>query len=109
MKVITLTSLFVIGLSVMVSAQTKEEFSQTKPKPHVVVKKRVVSPVNLQKKNTIDIHSEEYRQKNNIPDDFPRYINTGNEKQDEELYFNAKQEWIKNNPERFEKIKHLAL
>jgi len=41
--------------------------------------------------------------------DFPVYIDTGNEKQDEENYENRKQEWIKNNPERFKKIKHLSL
>jgi len=45
----------------------------------------------------------------NIPDDFPKYIDTGNPKIDKDNYYEAKQEWIKNNPERFEKIRTLNL
>ena len=41
--------------------------------------------------------------------DFPIYIDTGNEKQDEEIYEQRKKEWIKNNPKKFNKIKHLSL
>jgi len=56
----------------------------------------------------VDRYSNEYRISNNIPEDFPRYINTGNPKIDEAIYYDAKQEWIKKNPARFEKIKHIA-
>lgn len=52
---------------------------------------------------------EQYRQDNNVPDDFPRYIDTGNSKIDLTNYYNAKQKWIKKNPERFELIKTLNL
>lgn len=54
-------------------------------------------------------YSEEYRIANGIPDDFPRYINTGNPKPDADNYYMAKQLWIKNNPSRFEKLKDVAL
>ena len=54
-------------------------------------------------------YSDEYRVANGIPDDFPRFVNTGNSKQDYNNYYLAKQLWINNNPTRFEKIKHLSL
>ena len=44
-----------------------------------------------------------------IPADFPKYIDTGNPKKDRADYHEAKQKWIKENPEAFEKIKHLHL
>lgn len=53
--------------------------------------------------------TEEYLIQNNVPEDFPRYKDTGNPKQDCARYHEAKQEWIRNNPERYEKIKHLNL
>jgi len=52
---------------------------------------------------------EQYRQENNVPNDFPRYKDTGNPKADLDRYHKAKQKWIKKNPERFEKIKTLNL
>lgn len=53
--------------------------------------------------------TEEYLKINNVPDDFPRYIDTGNPKEDAARYHEAKQIWIRKNPDRFEKIKHLNL
>lgn len=53
--------------------------------------------------------TEEYLIQNNVPSDFPRYIDTGNPKQDCARYHEAKQDWIRNNPELYEKIKHLNL
>lgn len=44
-----------------------------------------------------------------IPESFPKYIDTGDPKQDEANYYEAKQKWIRENPEEFEKIKHLNL
>ncbi|MCX7954137.1 MAG: hypothetical protein N3A01_02985 [Bacteroidales bacterium] len=52
---------------------------------------------------------EYYLKKNNVPDNFPRYKNTGNPKEDLNRYHNEKQKWIKENPEEYEKIKHLNL
>ncbi len=52
---------------------------------------------------------DDYRKKNNVPEDFPKFIDTGNPKKDLDNYYKAKQEWIRKNPERFEKIKHLNL
>ncbi|MCX7863393.1 MAG: hypothetical protein N2449_10410 [Bacteroidales bacterium] len=53
--------------------------------------------------------NEAYLKQNNVPDDFPRYIDTGNPKEDCARYHEAKQIWIQKNPERYEKIKHLKL
>jgi hypothetical protein len=44
-----------------------------------------------------------------LPSDFPLYKNTGDKKADGQAFHDAKQKWIKDNPERFEKIKHLNL
>lgn len=41
--------------------------------------------------------------------DFPQYFDSGNYKNDQDVYENAKQAWIKANPYKFEKIKHLSL
>ncbi len=64
---------------------------------------------NFQNKIEYLKNLEQYRKENNVPEDFPRFIDTGNPKKDLDNYYKAKQEWIKNNPERFEKIKHLNL
>jgi len=44
-----------------------------------------------------------------LPADFPKYIDTGNKKQDLANFHEAKQKWIKENPERFKKIQKLNL
>ena len=44
-----------------------------------------------------------------IPEDFPKYVDTGDPKNDRVRFYEEKQKWIKENPERFEKIKHLNL
>ena len=38
------------------------------------------------------------------PENFPKYIDTGNPQLDEENLANAKQEWIKNNPDAYKKM-----
>lgn len=53
--------------------------------------------------------TEEYLKANNVPNDFPRYKDTGNPKIDGARYHDEKQAWIKKNPKAFEKIKHLNL
>ena len=44
-----------------------------------------------------------------LPEDFPVFKDTGNKKEDRKIFHEAKQEWIKNNPERFEKIRNYNL
>lgn len=44
-----------------------------------------------------------------LPSDFPKFLDTGNSKNDLQIFHDAKQKWITENPERFEKIKHLNL
>ncbi|OFY96108.1 MAG: hypothetical protein A3K10_16740 [Bacteroidetes bacterium RIFCSPLOWO2_12_FULL_31_6] len=42
---------------------------------------------------------------NNIPNNFPKYIDTGNKEYDNKIYKAKKEEWIKNHPEEYNKIK----
>lgn len=42
-----------------------------------------------------------------LTNDFPIWLSTGHEKQDEETYETKKKTWILNHPDLFEKIKHL--
>jgi len=44
-----------------------------------------------------------------LPADFPKFIDTGNAKLDDNNFHKAKQKWIKENPIRFQEIKHLNL
>jgi len=44
-----------------------------------------------------------------LPSDFPKYIDTGNKKQDLATFHEAKQKWIKENPERYKKLQKLNL
>lgn len=39
-----------------------------------------------------------------LPNDFPKFVNTGNPKKDQEDYKIAKQNWIANNPERYKAL-----
>jgi len=41
---------------------------------------------------------------NNLPQDYPRFESTGNQVEDNKKYTEAKQEWIKNNPEKYRQI-----
>lgn len=71
--------------------------------------------IGLLDKSNIKYDKVEFESKNNktlkLSDNyfFPQYINTGNEKLDEENYEIAKTNWINNHPLEFEKIKHLDL
>ena len=42
--------------------------------------------------------------KQEFPADLPKYVNTGNEKEDIERYNQAKTEWIEKNPELYEEM-----
>ncbi len=89
------------------SSFKKSESLQT----NIKVKKRPsVQSVDVREKSMEKFKNmEQYRKEHNVPEDFPRYIDTGNPKIDLVNYYNAKQKWIKKNPERFEKIKTLNL
>jgi hypothetical protein len=56
---------------------------------------------------SIDINFEIKKLEVVLPSDFPSYVDTGNPKQDLANFHEAKQEWIKNNPENLKKIKHI--
>ena len=109
MKIQLLILAFAI-LPVLTFAQKSiEKTVGLKKETKVVVIKKQHNSQQTHNQRPTKIHSEEYRIANNIPSDFPRFIDTGNPKVDGENYFNAKQAWIKANPTRFEKIKHLSL
>ncbi|MFH2094245.1 MAG: hypothetical protein ABIJ16_00990 [Bacteroidota bacterium] len=87
------------------TAGTKEN-----PKEIQVAKNKVV--VELKKTtdkdgNTVVVAEEVERTM--IPESFPKYIDTGNPKEDEAAYYEAKQKWIREYPDEYEKIKHLNL
>ena len=91
------------------SQQTDNKVLNKKNKVIAVAVKKQVNPQAIHNECPTYIYSDEYRNANGVPEDFPKYINTGNSKTDAAHYYQQKQLWIKNNPERFEKIKHLAL
>jgi hypothetical protein len=109
--------IFLIALFLMpiltYSQQNEEKSNVLKKETSVKTVKR--ADLNqLQNQNTnpsqmIKPCSEAERISNGIPDDFPRCLNTGNKRQDEDNYYKAQEVWIKNNPERFKKIKNTSL
>lgn len=58
--------------------------------------------------SSMDIEVIDYSN-STIPNDFPKYVDTGDSKQDKAKFHEAKQAWIQKYPNRFEKIKHLDL
>lgn len=108
MKILTIALILTLPLFAFSQQTVKNEPIKKNSTSYFAVKKQINSQTVSNKQN-IDIYSDEYRNLNGIPADFPHYIDNGNLKLDKVNYHNAKQEWIKNNPERFEKIKHLAL
>jgi nitrate/TMAO reductase-like tetraheme cytochrome c subunit len=103
--------LFLIGVGVgsVFAQQTKTNYKITPPTSVKVKKTEKKASNKYQSKIEYLKNLEQYRKENNVPEDFPRFIDTGNPKNDLDNYYKAKQEWIKNNPEKFEKIKHLNL
>ncbi len=110
MKWIFLTLMLFIGIK---SYSQKPGVPPSVKQKNIKIDKKEAKKINrtspLQEKIYYLKHLEEYRKENNVPDDFPRYHDTGNPKKDLDTYYQAKQEWIKKNPEKFEKIKHLSL
>lgn len=91
------------------SQQSNVKIPGAKKETKVVVIKKDHKNLQVHNQRPNYFYTEEYRIANGIPNDFPRYIETGNPKLDGENYYEAKQAWIKSNPDRFEKIKHLSL
>lgn len=66
--------------------------------------------VDQKKGHSIDLKAlsnlmtESFRRSNNIPEDFPRLKNTGDQKSDDNIYYDEMRQWIELNPERFDKI-----
>ncbi len=100
-------------LSGVIVAQDYDTYDNSMKNRKVLVKKEkkseTVTHDYLKEKIEYLKNLDEYRRINGVPEDFPRFKDTGNPKADLDRYYQAKQEWIKNNPERFEKIKHLNL
>lgn len=113
MKILILVLIFMLPF-LSFSQQTVNKEPINKSLSTSVAVKKQINPIaigsqTVPNEQKIDIYSDEYRNSNGVPIDFPHYIDNGNPKLDKANYHDAKQEWIKNNPERFEKIKHLAL
>ncbi|MBN2683192.1 MAG: hypothetical protein JXR58_11840 [Bacteroidales bacterium] len=103
--------LFILAFNVGLNAQEKSTSKETKT---VISEKQIAKHqviVKLEKK--IDENGKEVIVSETttikIPESFPKYIDTGNPKKDENDYHDAKMKWIRENPEEFEKIKHLNL
>jgi|GEM_PF-2793017 len=107
---IIISTLFLSSIGYSQQAQknalTKESSIETNVKQkQVSIQKNDIREESMEKYKNM----EQYRQEHNVPDDFPRYKDTGNRKMDLDRYYKAKQKWIKRNPERFELIKNLNL
>ena len=98
----------ILFLLPFVAFSQQTELKKQKKQIQVGVIKKSTLPQTKLQQSTYK-YTNEYRTANGVPEDFPHFINTGNPKQDAENYHQAKQLWIKKNPARFEKIKHLAL
>jgi len=108
MKILIFVTVFMLPL-LSFSQQTVNKEPNKKSKSTAIVVNKQIKPLVIHSERPTYIYSDEYRNANGVPEDFPKYINTGNSKTDTAHYYQQKQLWIKNNPERFEKIKHLAL
>lgn len=59
-----------------------------------------------QKKERFMTYSDStFRTENKIPNSFPKYVNTGNIKEDTSLFDTSFKSWVKNNKEEYDKIK----
>jgi hypothetical protein len=105
--------LFILAFFIMPFLAFSQQIITTNPgvkkATKVGVVKKTINTNKAHSQRPTYQYTEEYRIANGVPDDFPRFKNTGNPKQDADNYHQAKQLWIKNNPEKFEKIKAIAL
>ena len=103
-------SVFFFSFSYGQQVQENSVSKKTQLETNVKQKQVSTSKTDVKEKSMAKFKNmEQYRQENNVPDNFPRYKDTGNQKADLDKYYKAKQKWIKKNPERFEKIKTLNL
>jgi len=59
------------------------------------------------KEKYIKYSSSEFRTKNSIPTDFPKYKDTGNLQNDVRKYEISLKQWIKNNEDKYSEIKEI--
>ncbi len=114
MKKILFVLIGMFLFSGMIVAQDYDSYSHPMKNRKVLVKKegkenKTTTHDYLKEKIEYLKNLDEYRRINDVPEDFPKFEDTGHPKADLDRYYRAKQEWIKNNPEKFEKIKHLNL
>lgn len=103
-------SFFLFPFIVFSQQSEKKDNIQKKETYNTDVKKLVLTQdQQMGATQMIKPSSENERMLLGIPDDFPRCLNTGNKRQDEDIYYKAQEVWIKNNPERFKKIKNTSL
>ncbi len=106
----TIFSILLLLFPFLLFSQNQEKtttLTQSKNDKSVVVKKTKANVETV--KDVPNYPSEEYLKAHQVPDDFPRYKDTGNPKLDNARYHDEKQQWFQKNPDRFEKIKHLNL
>lgn len=71
-------------------------YSQSNERNHIQPIKK--AELNSYSKKKVSCVSKE------IPEDYPKYKDTGNPKADEENYAQKKKEWIEKNPEKYKEI-----
>lgn len=108
LRILTLALIFVpffafSQLAIDNNKTLKKESQQSAVKSNI---KHSDTQISTGSKPLIKPCSEEDRIKFGIPEDFPRMINTGNPRKDEDDYYKAQQIWIKNNPKQFEQINY---
>ena len=107
---IVLSAFFLSFISYGQQVQENSVPKKTQLETNVKQKQVSTSKVDIREKSMAKFKNmEQYRKEHNVPDDFPRYKDTGNPKIDLDRYYKAKQKWIKKNPEQFERIKTLNL
>jgi hypothetical protein len=106
-KSLVILSVFAVGLSYAQKSTKNPTFSVEKEK----VKSAVSPPVKREFKSKTEKPAYESQptrieETTIISSDpsFPKYVNTGNKKTDASTYSRKKEEWIENNPEKYEKM-----
>jgi len=94
---------------------TSISFSQTKIEKETQLQTSVLSKketpkktqeefLNEKKDEYIKYTSKEFREDNNIPSSFPKYVNTGNVLDDTSLFEARLKQWVKENEEEYKRI-----
>lgn len=89
----SITGQIPVGFPKHIKGQTKEQYIQI---------------MKDWSRNNIQQVKEEYRNEINkiiVSNNFPKYIDTGNKEYDNNIYKAKKEEWIKNHPEEYNKLK----